>query len=990
MAENNFYEWLELSVEKFEGDPAKLGPILERFITDWNSSKDIKKQNRAAIYQTAMRAAIQDPDQWKQIYEEYKRSVDEKITDALMMCADSLKYIPSEQVAAIATTYKVSVTYVESVAKNNGYKLDPTSDPNKTKNQQPIVKYSLKDLEPDSKAKGQLDSIQKSINELGFPTLAELIDHELVTETNLYTVPKDEILTALKEIKKRWSKVSASNKEKHQQKSHFDRICSGMTQFLKSYEIADYIQYLNWKKVSDILNGIRVQLNSLGLEALNDKPYNNAIDNIYSVIGDREKAQSILDSFCIEKNIAYPKPLPNIAVCPYCSNSFEKANPLQSNCPSCNKSFIVTCPKCGKKKNFLTESSCDGIDLLQYPYLERQLHETQQALDTLDITAVRFRIEDICKKWPNFPGCTETINKCKTLENSYGSDLKKLRTLCDTHHYYEARIICDRLGATYPKFKIAHNGIYDAFSTADALYKTSKVEKDTDKRIEILLEVLALVADHPEANTDIKSFKLSHIQGLSGNVSSDGATIVLSWSSNNKPNSVFYTILRKRQTPISSHSDGEVISVTQSTSFSDSDIIEGEAYYYAVYASRGPLQTPLSTTSDALIWLNKPMAWVTPKDSSASVSWDHSSIEVKAYISDRAIKNFGEGTLCTGLTPTGFDVEHLTNGTKYYIGLSKVVNHLGKEFHSEFSVYSFTPMESIKPPEISKAIGTNDGEYIITHLNPVDSANLELYYSTKQARITCNSSLNLSDLQKELRKATVKNLGNHQYSINMNGATELYIYPVICRGEVATIGSYLCLRYAKSIQITKGIVSGNKLCLYIDNWVDGADTLFICYNDDVYPQDKDDADKRISISKIEYERTRLLEIQNIQNKKYYISIFARKSGEYIPVCNYFFDNSSKSSSTINYSFQVSMIGKLSIILESNATNLPAIDVCVENGCVPLTKQSGTVIYTIPTGLNGNTTVKVPNYTVKRNTYAKLFTDDCSFTLRMKSGNGKIK
>lgn len=131
MAENNFYEWLELPVEKYEGDPAKLGPILERFITDWNSSKAMKMQNRAAIYQTAMRAAIQDPAQWKQIYEEYKRSVDEKISDALMMCADSMKHIPSEQISAIATTYKVSISYVEKVAKSNGYNPDPTPDPKK-------------------------------------------------------------------------------------------------------------------------------------------------------------------------------------------------------------------------------------------------------------------------------------------------------------------------------------------------------------------------------------------------------------------------------------------------------------------------------------------------------------------------------------------------------------------------------------------------------------------------------------------------------------------------------------------------------------------------------------------------------------------------------------------------------------------------------------------------------------------------------------------
>lgn len=27
---NNFYEWLELSVEHFESDPAKLAPILEK------------------------------------------------------------------------------------------------------------------------------------------------------------------------------------------------------------------------------------------------------------------------------------------------------------------------------------------------------------------------------------------------------------------------------------------------------------------------------------------------------------------------------------------------------------------------------------------------------------------------------------------------------------------------------------------------------------------------------------------------------------------------------------------------------------------------------------------------------------------------------------------------------------------------------------------------------------------------------------------------
>lgn len=716
-----------------------------------------------------------------------------------------------------------------------------------------------------------------------------------------------------------------------------------MKTFLKSYEISVYTQYIVWKNTSNFLNDMRSQLNSLGLESLNNNAYKNAVNSIYSLINDRVKAESVLNAYCEEKGISYPKPIANIAVCPYCSNNFEKKNPLQTNCPSCNKSFIVSCPVCGKKKNFLSEGSCDGIDLLQFPYLEYQLQETQQILDTLDITGAKVRIEEIVKKWNNFPGSAEVISKCKSLETSYGSDLKKLKSLCDSHRYYEAKIIYDRLGATYPKFKTANKGVYDTVIAADNLYKACKAEKDADKRIEILLEVLALAADHPEANADIRADKLSPIQELKGVPNADGNTIVLSWKSQNKPDSVYYNIRKKNGTPVSNHADGDEISVTQSTSFSDSEITEGEAYYYAVYANRGPVQTPLNALQKPFILLKKPDALITPKDASVSVSWNYSAIEIKVFLSNEPIKNYGEGTPCKGITPTGVDIENLTNGRKYYISLVKTVNHSGEEYHSDIAVYSFTPVESVKPPEISKAIGEKDGEYIITHINPTDGDEPELYYSTSQAMITSNSTVNLSDLKKTLRKATVKNLGDHRYSIDMNGSAELYVYPVICKGETATVGNCLCLRYAKPIKITRSVVSGNKLCLYIDNWVDGADKLFICYNNDVYPQDKDDADKRIPISKIEYDRTHMLEITKIQNQKYYISIFARKSGEYIPVCNYLFDNSSNEDKTINYTFKVGFGGSLSVVLESKATNLPAIDVCVNDGCVPLTSKDGTVI-----------------------------------------------
>lgn len=984
---NNFYEWLELSVEHFESDPAKLAPILEKKITEWNSSKSIQLQNRAAINQTAMRAAIQDPDAWKKIYLEYKNLIDNKITDALEMCAVNM-VIESDQIVAIAKSCKVSVGYVETTAKKKGYNggINPTPTPIP----KPVVRYTIKDLEPDPKIKNQLDSIQKSINELGYPTLAELISHETNTETDLFTVTKDSVLDALKDIKKRWSKVSASNKEKYQQKSHIDRICSGMMAFLKSYDIKDYIEYLNWKSVNDILNDLRAQLNSLALDSLNDKKFNNTIDSIFSVIGDREKSKSVLESYCDEKNIAYPKPLPNVAVCPFCSNGFEKKKPMQENCPSCGRSFVVKCPKCGKPKNIIADSNCDEIDLLQYPYLEKQLQEAQNVLESLNFTIVKNRVSQIQQKWPNFPGTPELLSRCKTIEGIYGKDLLKLRQLCDVHKYYEARTICDRISGTYPNFKKSYQWIYDTVAKAEKMFKSVVSIKDDDKKIELLLEIMELVSDYSEVKIELGKQHIENIDSMSVQVNEKSKTAVLSWKSKNKPNSVQYYVIKKKGAVVSNASDGEELTVTQSLSYSDTDLIEGELYFYAVYAKRGPQETPICVTKDATVFLKKPIVSVNPKDSGVSVSWENSSIDIKVFYSENQINKFGDGTPCSNVTSTGVDIEGLQNGRRYYIGVYKVSSYMGKQIQSEGEITTITPMELIEPPSIMKAIGKIDGEYIITHTNPKSNSNFELYYSAAQAKITSNSSVGMAEIRRLLRKASATDIGNNQYIVNMNGATEMYIYPVVSRGDTATVGNYICLRYAKGIKITKSVVSGNKLRMYIDNWVSGADALIICYNDDVYPENKDDSDKRISVSKLEYERTRLLEINNIQNQKYYISIFARKSGEYIPVCNHYFDNSNGEKTIIKYYFQVSLFGGVSIVFENNAVSLPEINVCVNEGCMPLTKSGGTIVEIIAAGTNGEAGIKIKNLKASDRKYARLFTDDSNYQLTLSKGDGRLK
>ena len=70
--------------------------------------------------------------------------------------------------------------------------------------------------------------------------------------------------------------------------------------------------------------------------------------------------------------------------------------------------------------------------------------------------------------------------------------------------------------------------------------------------------------------------------------------------------------------------------------------------------------------------------------------------------------------------------------------------------------------------------------------------------------------------------------------------------------------------------------------------------------------------------------------------------------------------------------------------------MPAIDICVNDSCVPLTKQGGKIVHTIPSGTSGNATIKIPGLVAKGTKYAKLFTDDSNYQLKLKYGDGKIK
>lgn len=985
MANIEYYGWLELSVEKFEKDPVKLEAALKNCVVKWNSSKSIDIQNRTLLHESKIRVAINNSNEWESIYKGYKKFIDEKIAEQIDMCVDGVG-VPIESVNTIAENNNVSIDYIERIITQKGYYVEGKKSDTNTSNS--AKTYTLKDMEPESGIKNPLNNIHNILEGLGYKNkdITDFIQNEKTIDISLMNCKKEELINIFSEIKVQWKKIPMTGKL-GTQRTQIEKICTGMDSFFKKHTIDEYIAYLNWRKVKQTLDEKRRDLQNVGQSVLNDTPYNKLIDNIFSIIGDRNKAKEIVDNYCVEKSIGFPRILPKIAVCPFCANSFEKTTPIQISCPSCNKSFVIKCPKCGKDKNILVDRECDGINLQLYPLMLKRYKEAEHFYNMLSFNQAKGKLEEILFAWSGFPGVADLSKKCSEAEIKYGKDIKQINQLCNNGKYFTARNKCEQLITLFPESKGLFGSVYSQTEQAEYIFRECRYESDLDKKINMLLDIVSNVSDYAEVNAELRKYPIKNISQINAVCNNDKKSITISWKSANKPNNVNYHVLRKKGSPVANYSDGEEVVETMMTSYSDESISEGEMYYYAVYAQRGPITSPLMVSTMPVIYLGEVHANITGRDRGVDISWAIQSENIKVYYSENPIKSYAEGTEWVQVTPTGCAINNLKNGVIYYFAIYNMMKVDGKEYFSKITKLNCTPIDNIQPPFILKTMGSNDGEYIITYENNKQSNNLEFYYSDKIASITENNVIDLTNLQKKLKKLPVTQNIDANYVITMNGLTEMHVYPVIIKGTSAIVGNRVELRHIKPVKVTGHTVTGDRLCLNIEEWPHNVDAIDICINDDIYPQDERDCDKRVSITRQQYNRTKLIEIPHITQKQYYIALFARKNMDYIPVCNYYVDNSVVAK--VYYSFSSNLFGT-KIKLKNQVKERPELRLCIANGIMPLRETAAATILVIPASDNAPEieTFSIPG-SVTKGTYGKLFTSNPSCQLILE-GQSKIK
>ena len=886
-----------------------------------------------------------------------------------------------KHIKRMSEKYKVSSDYVIGIVKGKGYSVGSGDGKAPTGSSS---KFSLKDLEVPSK--NTLIPIQKDIEALGYSDVADWAFEHTVP---LMSCKADDLLKKL-DVRHAEAQNYQRSGPYADKRAKFDNIIAGMKSFLEDSNLQEYIDFLKYTKVSDYLTAQFQALKAMDLTALNDNAYNECVDFVYKVIGSRDNAKGVVENFFIGKNIGIPRAAPNVALCPFCLNTFNKDDSnIQQSCPICHKSFMVTCPSCGKQKNLIQDTTCCGVDIGRYPLLLDEVDEARNYLSSLSIAAARSKLAEINGHWKNFPGTADVQKECEKIESMYGDDLKTLDRCLQNKEYEKAKGICEKLGTVYPKFKDSHVYVYQQLTNAEELFAQYQKEQDIDAKISLLLDITSSVSDFTPANNELRKYPVESVTDLQSTVDAKSGIVAIGWKSKNRPNSVNYIVRRSEGVPVANASSGQELTVTKSMSVSDNTIIEGVFYYYAVYASRGNMQSNLSTLQEPVMFLRSPQISVNPSSEKVSIAWGAVREDIEVYYSDKPITKYAEGTKCENVTTGGCDIDKLQNNKTYYFAVYKTATHNGKQYYSPISKAEATPMVEIKPPEITKALGSKEDEYIITHLNSEPSLKLEFYHSSVKITGIEDSTISIGELNSKLQKRDFKPLGDNRYSIMASGTQEDFIYPVYIRENSATVGNIVSVIHVKMVSVLSTTLSAGTLYIAIDKWPEGADWVQVCYNNDSYPTDTRDCDRRLPMFTKEKYSKDLISIPQVQSQEYFITIFAHVGTDNAPVCNCYFDN--RRSSVIGYSFSNSLIGGFKITLKNESPSRPELYFCTNMLSVPLSQKDGVLVFTIPANPKApqNEDIKIPGYKPKAGEHGKLFSNDKSVTLLI-NGSDKLK
>lgn len=840
---------------------------------------------------------------------------------------------------------------------------------------------------------------------------------ETLKKANLYDYLGLSAKASLSDIQTKAKELYAesqktSDLKKKQSASQLDGVIKKLLvdqQMRKSYD-----QYIALK--DDVWDDF-ARRKTMGIKVLHMDEYEKYTSKvIYCLKVSIDEAEKILAIGCkyFQLTIAGKTDETIFEYCPYddCGKLHKKGD---KSCPHCGRSLEVMCWNCKQLTRITKEDngcpSC-GATFHSHELFNRRC----QALDRLlsrpdaDISELQSALLQVKNVVPNYASKVDStvakkakeydrviadrVKQEETIGAKYKEEVIKIQQLTAKRCYQTALNIAKSLLVKYSTYNSANSK--KLVSDISAVVQTAQKQVDLAKQyiaqgnvglaIISTAKAIDICDDFTDARQIMQKYPPKPVSNLRIKVEKD--KVRLEWD-DIKQDFVSYTIIKKIGVAPTNAEDGALVDSGLSVRFfEDANIVSATPYYYAVYAERYGVKSPLSVTvSPATIFADIINLQQEVVEGGIKAVWEApqnvKSVEVWRNTGTVAPLKSGEGAKIE-TTLTGFNDSKCTGQNAYLIVCVYEVK--GKTIQSKGVRAVLKPYDKTVPLEDVKIQNTDKNRYAFSCAEGY-FGKVKLYCAETKLSIPLNTTLKYLDFN-----SICKGLTPLETVLNANGELtfslpigKIYqVYPIVSTEQLFVVSPPTLINTIEGItRISHSFANG--VVTIFGSLNAKARAVIVRVNNEKYTESVDGDGEKFTFKSAEFRKANKLEIKLKSNTINYISLFAEfyEDGvlSYSPVIKLDAPVDYREAVTVLYSLQYAVSPtkafKVTINFEADsAVELPKM-LLMQGSPKPLNKNAGKLCD------------RIDGVKLKKGMFGKNYTSKISVTVNPTSTSTKF-
>lgn len=761
-------------------------------------------------------------------------------------------------------------------------------------------------------------------------------------------------------------------------------VCA--TTFAKDDQRAQYDDYLAYMAMNGILEEVK-QACSVS-KKLDSATGNLFIDKLYAAGAKagkritREEAAQYLIFCCSKAGIAYAAPDEKTVnaspkeICPWCRSLISKG---VTACPDCGGKIMIACPKCQTMNradsNFCSKCSYNYGNLAQASSLCDEAQASTGRLQFDDVEQLLSQAETL---WPGLEQIGAVRALCKQYRQQIGPMARQLNDAVRERNLHAAQQLYADVRRRSPKF--SNPALKEQIDSGIA---AAKAALQQGKTLQNALQAYEACADYP----GLSSLFAANPPKPAGSVTvhADGAAHrnVITWEPSSTPHATYVVIRKKDSRPLDME-DGEELTRTAATHFSDAGIDSAQEYCYAVVTTVGPLTSSLSVSPTVSNLFDVSNPKVSVSEGAIQITWSgvprSGRIEVWRSAGKQPAKP-GQSTKVSNVVDSGLLDQGLDNGVEYFYTIFVGYHTSSGMRYSQGVSCSGIPSAPPEPVEFMLPQLQPDGSFQLEWDQPDEGA-VRFYYTTETPDVDSGDSMPVRELESRFMPLQVASTAADQGTFTLPDDSIYHLVAATIKNDVALVGALTTVSSKKAVEITKIVATGANASVLFD-WPAHCCRVMLAWRDDRYPASAEEqgAARKLVNKKI-YDLHKGIIVEALSTgKTYYFSLFAQlgsgDSASYSAGSNktFAFGKAGKVTYRVEAKKFFSKITAAKLVL-SSTTDVPACELRVQKVNVPVFPTQGVLIANVPAQSGqGEHEVELPASALGKGLYYKLFFKD---------------